>query len=138
MGTRLLMSVLTRRFNGGVLAARRARRAVRDELSGELPERTLDDVELLVSELATNSVRHGGCDEDAELRVETDVTPSCIRIRLCDTGSGFAEPRAEPSPPDAAGGFGLVLLDRISDRWGTQRNGGFCVWFEVQRAPAAV
>jgi uncharacterized protein (TIGR02611 family) len=92
------MSVLTRRFNGGVLAARRARRAVRDELSGELPERTLDDVELLVSELATNSVRHGGCDEDAELRVETDVTPSCIRIRLCDTGSGFAEPRAEPSP----------------------------------------
>ena len=132
------MSVLTRRFHGGVLAARLARRAVRDELSGELPERTLDDVELLVSELATNSVRHGGCDEGTELRFRTDVTPSCVRIQLCDTGSGFTELRSEPSPPDAAGGFGLVLLERLSDRWGTQRNGGFCVWFEVQRASTRV
>ena len=131
------MTFLTRRFHGGALAARRARRVVREELGSELCEDRLDDVELLVSELATNSVRHAGCNEDGVISMEADVTDDCIRVRLCDHGSGFDGPTAEPTPVDAAGGFGLVLLERLSDRWGTQRNGGFCVWFEVERARPA-
>ena len=46
-----------RRFSGGVSAPRCARRAVREELWGALPQPKLADVELIVSELATNSVR---------------------------------------------------------------------------------
>ena len=40
-----------------------------------------------------------------------------------------------PAPPSngGSGGYGLVLLDRLSDRWGVQREGAFSVWFEVQR-----
>jgi len=57
--------------------------------------------------------------------------------RAGDHGRGFDGDAPEPTPVDAAGGFGLVLLERLSDRWGTQRNGGFCVWFEVKRARAA-
>ena len=46
---------------------------------------------------------------------------------------GF-EPHA-PKPPmkGSDGGYGLVLLDRLSDRWGVRREDGFSVWFEVQR-----
>ena len=79
----------TRRFRGGATAARQARRAVREELAGALPKRTLADVELLVSELATNSVRHAGCGEGDELAMEAAVEADRVRVRLFDTGDGF-------------------------------------------------
>ena len=106
---------------------------MRETLADELPAEVLGDVELLVSELATNSVRHAGCDEGVELEIEADVTDACVRVRLCDHGRGFESHAPQPPPRGATGGYGLVLLDRLSDRWGTQRNGGFCVWFEVAR-----
>ena len=114
-------------------AARCARRAVREELRDALPKRRLADVELIVSELATNSVRHGGCDDAEELSVEADVRPDRVRVRLSDPGPGFAARKPAPPASGSAGGYGLVLLDRLSDRWGVQREKGFVVWFEVQR-----
>ena len=115
------------------MAARCARRAVREELRDALPKRRLADVELLVSELATNSVRHAGCGETDELSMEADVAPDKVRVRLSDPGSGFEARTPEPPPTGSAGGYGLVLLERLSDRWGVQRENGFSVWFEVQR-----
>ena len=130
------MKVWSSSINGGVLAARRARRAVREALSGEIPEPRLEDVELLVSELATNSVRHAGCDESIEISMEADVRDDCVRLFLCDEGDGFEN--LVPAPdPYRGGGYGLVLLDRLSDRWGVERDGGFCVWFEVERIARA-
>jgi anti-sigma regulatory factor (Ser/Thr protein kinase) len=131
------MTVWTGRFSGGALAARAARHAVRQALGDILPERRLDDVELMVSELATNSVRHAGCDEDAEISMMARVDDRCIRLRLCDGGGGFDENGTPEPHPERAGGYGLVLVDRLADRWGVHRNGGFCVWFEVERTQAA-
>jgi anti-sigma regulatory factor (Ser/Thr protein kinase) len=122
-----------RRFSGGVTAARCARRVVREELQGALPQRKLADVELIVSELATNSVRHAGCRDADELSVEADVQPDRVRVRLHDPGEGFEAHQPKPPSSGSAGGYGLVLLDRLSDRWGVQRENGFSVWFEVQR-----
>ena len=123
----------TRRFRGGATAARQARRAVREELADALPKRTLADVELLVSELATNSVRHAGCGEGDELAMEAAVESDRVRVRLFDAGDGFDEHTPRPPAGGSSGGYGLVLLDRLSDRWGVQNEGGFSVWFEVQR-----
>jgi anti-sigma regulatory factor (Ser/Thr protein kinase) len=131
------MTVWTGRFSGGVLAARAARRAVREALGGELPERRLDDVELLVSELATNSVRHAGCDEEREISMMAAVNDECVRLRLCDGGSGFDDDHMPDPHPERGDGYGLVLVDRLADRWGVMRNGGFCVWFEVRRSHTA-
>jgi anti-sigma regulatory factor (Ser/Thr protein kinase) len=122
-----------RRFRGGATAARCARRAVREALGDVLPRRRLADVELLVSELATNSVRHAGCDEGDELSMEAAVERDKVHVRLSDQGIGF-EPRMPfPPPSGSTGGYGLVLLERLSDRWGIQRDEGFTVWFEVHR-----
>ena len=115
------------------MAARCARRAVREELSDALPQRRLADVELLVSELATNSVRHAGCGEEDELSLEAAVEPDRVRVRMFDAGRGFEEHRPDPPQSGAASGYGLVLLDHLSDRWGVQRGERFSVWFEVQR-----
>ena len=122
-----------RRFRGGVTAARCARRVVREELQGALPRRRLADVELIVSELATNSVRHAGCDEAGEIAVEAAVEADRVRVALSDAGGGFEAHTPAPPGNGSAGGYGLVLLDRLSDRWGVQRENGFSVWFEVQR-----
>ena len=57
-----------------------------------------------------------------------------MRVRLFDPGDGFERAHAQAAGRrGSAGGYGLVLLDRLSDRWGVQREGGFSVWFEVQR-----
>ena len=106
---------------------------MREELKDTLPGRRLADVELLVSELATNSVRHANCGESDELAMEAAVEPDRVRVRLSDPGGGFDQHAPEPPGTGASGGYGLVLLDRLSDRWGVQRENGFSVWFEVQR-----
>jgi anti-sigma regulatory factor (Ser/Thr protein kinase) len=121
-----------KRLTGGALAARSARSLVRERLGDELEGERLSDVELLVSELATNSIRHAAAGEDGELSMEALVTDDCVRLRVCDQGAGFQGGKPAPRP-DGDGGYGLVLLDRLSDRWGLQHNGGFCVWFEIAR-----
>jgi anti-sigma regulatory factor (Ser/Thr protein kinase) len=125
--------MIVRRFSGGAMAARCARLAVREELGEALPRRQLADVELLVSELATNSVRHAGCGETDEISIRADVKPDRVRVSMFDLGDGFDVHTPEPPSTGAAGGYGLVLLERLSDRWGVQRGDGFGVWFEVQR-----
>jgi anti-sigma regulatory factor (Ser/Thr protein kinase) len=122
-----------RRFHGGATAARVARQAVREEFKDALPHRRLADVELIVSELATNSVRHSGCGDADELSLEAKVEADRVRVRLFDPGEGFDAHTPRPPSSGSAGGYGLILLDRLSDRWGVQRNGRFSVWFEVQR-----
>ena len=123
----------TRHFRGGVTAARVARQAVREEFKDALPRRRLADVELLVSELATNSVRHAGCGEADELSMEAEVEADRVRVSLFDPGTGFEQHAPAPPATGGSGGYGLVLLDRLSDRWGVRRDGAFSVWFEVQR-----
>ena len=123
----------TRRFRGGVTAARCARLAVREELKDALPGRTLADVELIVSELATNSVRHSGAGDADDLSLEANVEADRVRVRMFDPGEGFEVHTPDPPSSGTAGGYGLLLLDRLSDRWGVQRDGRFSVWFEVQR-----
>ena len=130
------MKVWSSTVTGGALGARRARQAVRAALCDKVPQPRLVDVELLVSELATNSVRHAGCDESAEISMEADVREDCVRLLVCDEGAGFEHVTPAPDP-DRGGGYGLLLLDRLADRWGVERNGGFCVWFEVGRAGRA-
>jgi anti-sigma regulatory factor (Ser/Thr protein kinase) len=127
------MTVRERRFCGGRGAPSHARRAVRETLGGAVSDRTLEDVELLVSELATNSVRHGGCGDRDELAMDAQVREDRVLVRVYDGGEGFDATAPEKADLDRAGGYGLVLLDRLADDWGVQRGDRFCVWFELDR-----
>jgi signal transduction histidine kinase len=51
-----------------------------------------------------------------------------VRVEVCDDGPGF-EPVERP--PGVNGGFGMVLLRSLADRWGVAIDDGTCVWFEL-------
>ena len=82
-----------------------------------------------MSELETNSVRHAGLSLDEHILLTVVISDGSVRGRVCDPGPGFKKP-FEPRPrTDMSGGWGLPIVERISDRWGVERTG--CVWFEI-------
>jgi two-component sensor histidine kinase len=86
-------------------------------------------LELILSELVTNSVVHAGDASDAELLVRLQRDSELVRGEVCGEGPEF-----EWSPHDAdldePGGLGLMIVDALSERWGICTNSQVCVWFE--------
>ena len=102
-----------------------------DELGGLLPPEKLEDVRLVVSELVTNSVRHARLSPHDQISLTVTVSAGSVCGRVCDPGPGFEVP-SEPGPrSDLSGGWGLPIVETISDRWGVERNRHTCVWFEI-------
>ncbi|TMK82022.1 MAG: ATP-binding protein [Actinobacteria bacterium] len=112
--------------------ARAALTASLDLFSEVLDEQRLDDLRLLTSELVSNSVRHGGSVPERPIRVRVSVMDTHVRVSVVDSGPGFAVPE-EPGLPGVDGGWGLFLVDRLADRWGTDGEGATTVWFELDR-----
>jgi len=123
--------VVERRLASEPQAAASARRAL-DLIGQRLSRTSLENAKLLVSELVTNSVRHGPHRSGAEVNVRATVRPDGVRVEVTDEGVGFVQPPA--SGLLAVGGWGLVLVDRIADRWGIEDGGPTRVWFELDRS----
>ena len=102
-----------------------------DRLADLLPPEKLEEVRLIVSELVTNSIVHAGLSPDERISLTVRVSRGSVSGRVCDPGSGFEAP-SEPHPrPDLSGGWGLPIVEKISDRWGVEHNSHACVWFEI-------
>jgi anti-sigma regulatory factor (Ser/Thr protein kinase) len=117
---------------GGPRAASRARRLVRDELGGRVPDEVLPDVALLVTELVANGVRHGGAHAGTELHVVMEVRPRALHVEVQnpDHVTSAVAPRA----PDLerGGGLGLNIVQRLAKRWGVRNGRPAAVWFELE------
>jgi anti-sigma regulatory factor (Ser/Thr protein kinase) len=98
-----------------------------DRLEGELQPALLDDLRLVVSELVTNAVVHGPRREPIELKLVVEG-PDRIFGEVTDQGEGVIEIRESA---DEGGGWGLRLLDSVSERWGVHE-GSTHVWFELR------
>jgi anti-sigma regulatory factor (Ser/Thr protein kinase) len=109
-----------------------ARRTL-DRLSTRLEGRQLEDLRLLVSEVVSNSVRHGEGTGPIQLRVA--IEPSIVRVEVEDPGPGF-HPSPELDPPGRYDGWGLLLVERLSARWGVVAGASTVVWFEIDRLAA--
>jgi anti-sigma regulatory factor (Ser/Thr protein kinase) len=127
---RLSVTRIDLRLNPNSEAVSAARHSL-DRLEGLLVPEKLEDVRLIVSELMTNSVRHARLSADEQISLAVAISGRSVRGRVCDTGRGFEKPSAPKPRTDMSGGWGLPIVERISDRWGVERNGCACVWFEI-------
>jgi anti-sigma regulatory factor (Ser/Thr protein kinase) len=92
---------------------------------------------LLVSELVSNSVRHAGLDRDEGIRLRARLEDDRALVEVRDPGSSGKLPdKLEPVFGEVEpGGLGLVLVDKLADRWGVARDAdGTAVWFELSCA----
>ncbi|BAU83532.1 hypothetical protein SLA_2609 [Streptomyces laurentii] len=107
------------------------RRAVRSTLGQWGARCAADEAELVVTELATNVIKHAGEGAPATLVLEMDG--SRLRLELHDLSPVL--PVAEPGSPevcDAECGRGLHLLAAMSVEWGALlMERGKLVWCEL-------
>jgi anti-sigma regulatory factor (Ser/Thr protein kinase) len=104
----------------------RARAAVLDALP-EIGADRVHTVRLLISELVTNALRHGDHTEPVELHASWN---SKVRVEVTDHGRGFT-PRVRDKPLEEPGGYGLLLVGSLADRWGVESEDCTTVWFEL-------
>jgi anti-sigma regulatory factor (Ser/Thr protein kinase) len=89
----------------------------------------LDDAALLVTELVANAVDHVG--GETHLTLELILSDAWLRIAVVDGSSVL--PVVRKLQQGSARGRGLLLVQAIADRWGTdEHDGGKRVWFEVR------
>jgi anti-sigma regulatory factor (Ser/Thr protein kinase) len=86
-----------------------------------------ESIELIISELVTNVVRHGARDPAGELSMALRREGERVTGEVCGRGPEFSWAAPEP---DRTGGRGLLIVDEIADRWGIKSNSQVCVWFE--------
>ena len=126
-------SSLTLHVPASVDAPRVARRELARSIGSQLDAGRLDDVRLLVSEIVTNAVRHAGLSESDDITVHIRPDGHGFIVEISDTGRGFYPmPRSQAA---VAGGWGLPLLQHLSDGWGVEQRseGGSMVWFRIDR-----
>jgi serine/threonine-protein kinase RsbW len=109
-------------FPGDVRDIAQVRRQVRDYL-GHIP--ALDDVLLVVSELAANAVLHSRS-RDGLFTVRVESLPGLVHVEVHDLGG--------PLVPDFVDDrHGLAIVDKLSASWGVADlpSGGRVVWARI-------
>jgi anti-sigma regulatory factor (Ser/Thr protein kinase) len=124
--------LVTIELAGGPAAVGAARHAI-DELADHEQLPRVDDLRLLVSELVTNSVLHGGMGPGDCVQLHVDTPDNRVRVEVCDDGTGWTEHLRSTAldsdqPP---GGWGLLLVGALADSWGVKAGERTCVWFEL-------
>ena len=105
-----------------------ARRAV-EHFGAILDPEVVPDVRLLVSELISNSVKYGG-EGRVQLILQSEDRRH-VRVEVVDQGVGFV-PTVRDRPKTEPGGWGLHLVEALTQRWGVF-DGSTHVWFEIDR-----
>ena len=109
-------------------AVREARVWISSVASGYVEAARRPDLELVMTEIATNAVRHGT--PGGELALAATPKPEFLCVQVTDGGAGFV-PHPGAMKSDENGGFGLFIVERLTRRWGmTRENQRTRVWFE--------
>jgi anti-sigma regulatory factor (Ser/Thr protein kinase) len=109
-------------------SARSARNFLRATLTDWGLSGLVDVAALLTSELVTNAILHARTPVRLTLRGGT----TALRVEVCDQSSVIPSPRHYSA--SSGTGRGLVLVDQLAQRWGTEAVSdqiGKIVWFEL-------
>ncbi|MEX0847889.1 MAG: ATP-binding protein [Ilumatobacteraceae bacterium] len=112
---------------GDTTSSAEARHALRGLLGTEATDAAVERAELAISEVVQNAI-----DLDAPFAVSMwhAGAQRCVRVEVEDSAPGEAAIKASDSW--GSGGFGLRIVEAISDRWGINHHpGSKSVWFEI-------
>ena len=91
-----------------------------------------NEVQLLVSELATNAVLHAG----TPMRLSVLRDGDCVRIEVRDDDPNVPQVPTGMPAPTATSGRGILLLDAIASEWGVNSSEkGKTIWFQLAPDP---
>ena len=112
-----------------------ARRLACEIARGYLDEPQFKAFELVVTEIVSNAVRHGG-EPDEPIRLAITPKDGYMCVQVTDSGPGLV-PKPGALEADDEGGFGLFIVEQLTRRWGvTRENNRTRVWFELDFSPA--
>lgn len=93
-----------------------------------LDESRRHDLQLVMTEIVSNAICHGG--SAGQLHLAATPKPEFLCVQVTDDGPGLA-PRPRAMTSDENGGFGLFIVEQLTRRWGvTRENNHTRVWFE--------
>jgi anti-sigma regulatory factor (Ser/Thr protein kinase) len=115
----------TPEFDSGPYARRRAH----DYASSLMSTEQLANLDLALTEVVANSVRHAGSSEDVMITLTPKDGYLCVRVT--DGGNGLV-PRPGAMATEPGAGYGLFLVEQLTRRWGmTREDDRTRVWFEI-------
>jgi hypothetical protein len=91
----------------------------------------LGDVMLVASELVNNAVSHSGGMPHHELQVRASRQAERLTISVRDPGLSGSHADPKPRADPQMDGWGLQIVDALSERWGEERGNGYLVWAEI-------
>ena len=121
--------VRTIRAPWGVSTVPKVRKAVVADLRArDLTEQTIDEAEIVASELMTNAIRHARPLADGCLRVRWKVRGEVVEVEVTD-GGGESIPVPAPAEVWLSSGRGLRIVRSLAHEWGVAEDkGGQTVW----------
>ena len=128
-GGRLRDSSRTVRVPWRATSVAQVRKALVDDLeTREVSAAVVDEAEIVVSELVSNSIRHARPLADGNLRVHWKVKAGVVEVEVTDGGSE-STPRPAPRTIWAPSGRGLRIVRSLAHEWGvTEDRTGNVVW----------
>lgn len=125
---------LSRKLPGEPAAVRAARHALQGFM-GDGPRR--DDAALIVSELATNAVRHSASREaGGHFDLLLEARPGWLLIKVVDQGAPTRSARVALADEDESledyyreSGRGLSIVEQLSDKCGHEQHPDRAVWW---------
>ena len=84
-----------------------------------LPEDTLADLKLALTEACSNSVRHAYGDGEGHVQISFELSEDRLVVEVSDDGTGFkpdgGTPNGERGADLAEGGLGIAIIRSIAD-----------------------
>jgi serine/threonine-protein kinase RsbW len=84
----------------------------------QLPEGTLADLKLALTEACSNSVRHAYADREGHVEISFELRDDRLIVEVADDGTGFEPMGVAPRTGDeelTEGGLGIAIIRSIAD-----------------------
>jgi two-component sensor histidine kinase len=98
-----------------------------------LPRAAKHTAVLLLNELVSNAVKHGGVGPEDQLEVLIQEAKDHVRVGVRDEAPVFKASVEAEEVRLRSRGLGLYFVKELSDDWGIDtHDGGKTVWFELK------